>query len=279
MIPQIYPCLWFNNQAKEAADFYCSLFNQAKIVAESPLVVEFEAAGQKFMCLNGGLAFTINPSISFFIICESEEEIAHSWQRLAEGGAVLMPLDKYDWSEKYGWVQDRYGVNWQLSLGKIEEVGRKFAPMLLFTGDQHGKAEEAVHFYTSLFKPSSIDGILKYTAGEGEAEGTVKHAQFRLGNNVLMAMDSSQSHDFSFNEGVSLVVSCKTQEEIDDYWHKLTEGGQEGNCGWLKDRFGVSWQIVPAVLGELMSEPERSGRVMQAFMQMKKFDIDQLMRA
>lgn len=279
MTPQIYPCLWFDGKAKEAADFYCSVFNHSKIIADTPQVVTFESAGQKFMCLNGGPDFTINPSVSFFVVYENEAELESAWKQLSEGGSALMPLDKYEWSEKYGWVQDRYGVNWQLALGKLEEVGQQFSPTLLFTGDQHGKAEQAVHFYTSVFKPASIDGILKYSSDEGDVEGTVKHAQFRLGNNVLMAMDSSLPHAFSFNEAISFVVECNTQEEIDYYWHKLTEGGQEGMCGWLKDPFGVSWQIVPAVLGKLMSEPEKAARVMQAFMQMKKFDIDQLVRA
>lgn len=190
-----------------------------------------------------------------------------------------MPLDQYEWSKKYGWVQDRYGVSWQLSWGEMKDVGQKFSPVLMFTGDQQGKAEQAVHFYTSIFEPSSITGIARYTDDDDDVTGTVKHAQFRLGSNVLMAMDSSLPHGFSFNEAISLVVECDTQEEIDYYWDKLSEGGAEGQCGWLKDPFGVSWQIVPAVLKELMRSPERSARVMQAFMKMKKFEIEPLLRA
>lgn len=137
---QIYPCLWHDGNALEAAEFYCGIFNNSRITVSTPMVVNFELNGRKFMGLNAG-------------------------------------------------------------------------PM------------------------------------------------------------------FKFNEAISFVVDCETQQEIDYYWNKLSEGGSEGQCGWLKDKFGVSWQIVPTVLGKLMSDPERSGRVVQAFMQMKKFDIEKLLNA
>jgi predicted 3-demethylubiquinone-9 3-methyltransferase (glyoxalase superfamily) len=279
MTNTIYPCLWFNGNAREAATFYGSVFNNTEIISDHPLVVTFESEGQKFMCLNGGPQFSFNPSISFFVLLETEEELDKSWNQLSESGSVLMPLGKYDWSRKYGWVQDRYGVNWQLSYGKFEEVGQRFTPTLMFTGAQNGNAEKAVQFYTSVFDDSSVVGILRYSKDDGDVEGAVKHAQFKLGDQVFMAMDSSLSHNFAFNEAISFVVDCKTQEEIDYYWGKLSEGGSEGQCGWLKDQFGVSWQIVPAILGELMSTPGKSERVMQAFMKMKKFDIEALEKA
>jgi predicted 3-demethylubiquinone-9 3-methyltransferase (glyoxalase superfamily) len=141
MANPIYPCLWFDGQAKAAADFYCSIFKNSKITSENPMVVIFELDGKRFMGLNGG-------------------------------------------------------------------------------------------------------------------------------------------PHFKFNESVSFVVDCEDQQEIDYYWNKLLEGGGvESQCGWLKDKFGVSWQIVPTILGKLMSDPEKSGRVMQAFMQMKKFDIEKLLNA
>lgn len=276
----IYPCLWFDGEAKAAAEFYTSVFKDSKITAATPMVVNFELNGQKFMGLNGGPHFKINPSISFFVVCESEAESDNVWTRLSEGGSVLMPLDKYEWSEKYGWLQDRFGVSWQIAFAKMDDVGQKFSPALMFVGEQHGKAENAINFYTSVFDNSAITGILKYADdNEGGRAGTVKHAQFNLNKFVMMAMDSSFSHAFAFNEAISFVVSCETQEEIDYYWDKLTRDGQEGRCGWLKDRYGVSWQIVPAVLGKLMSDTDRAERVMQAFMQMKKFNIEKLKQA
>ena len=140
MKKSIYPCLWFDGQAHEAAEFYCSIFENCKITSHNPIVTTFEVNGTKFMALNGG-------------------------------------------------------------------------------------------------------------------------------------------PHYKFNEAVSFVVDCDTQEEIDHYWSKLTDGGSEGQCGWLKDKYGISWQIVPSILGKLMSDPEKSNRVMKVFMQMKKFDIDQLLKA
>lgn len=275
----IYPCLWFDGNAKEAAEFYCSVYSNSKIIADTPMVVTFELNGQKFMGLNGGPEYPPNPSISFFVLCETVEEIEQTWHKFMEGGNVLMPLNKYEWSEKYGWVQDKFGISWQLAYGKMQDVGQKFSPTLMFTNKQAGKAEQAIKFYTSVFGNSSIVGILKYAAGENDVEGTVKHAQFKLGQQGFMAMDSSLPHGFNFNEAISFVVDCNTQEEIDFYWNKLTKGGEENKCGWLKDKFGVSWQIVPTILGKLMSEPERAPRMMQAIRQMKKFDIEKLVNA
>jgi predicted 3-demethylubiquinone-9 3-methyltransferase (glyoxalase superfamily) len=275
----IYPCLWFDGKAKEAAEFYCSVFPETSITAENPMVVTIEAAGQKMMFLNGGPHFTINPSISFFVIFETTVEVDRAWEKLAAEGSVLMPLDNYPWSEKYGWLQDKFGVSWQLSAGKPESVGQKFTPCLMFTQHHAGKAEQAIQHYTSVFKDSSVIGILKYSAEDPDVEGTVKHAQFTLSKQVFMCMDSSLPHAFSFNEAISLVVDCDTQEEIDYYWEKLSAVPEAEQCGWLKDQFGVSWQIVPTILGELMSDPSRSERVVHAFLKMKKFDIAQLLEA
>lgn len=275
----IYPCLWFDAKAKEAAAFYCSVFAGSKIKSESDMVVMFESAGQIFMCLNGGPEFNINPSVSFYVICETEEEINKTWNALVKGGSALMLLDKYPWSEKYGWVQDRFGVSWQLSLGNVKEAGQKFTPLLMFTGNQAGKAEKAIKFYTDVFKESAIENIARYIKGENDVEGTIKHSRFRLGRDMFMAMDSSFPHKFGFNEGISFVVTCETQKEIDYYWNRLTEGGEESQCGWLKDQFGVSWQIIPSILGKLMSDPSKSQRVINAFLQMKKFDIEKLVNA
>jgi predicted 3-demethylubiquinone-9 3-methyltransferase (glyoxalase superfamily) len=276
---QIYPCLWFYGNAKVAAEFYCSVFVNSKITSENKLVVEFLSSGQKFMCLNGGSEYKPNPSISFYVICETINEIETTWNKLLVGGNVLMPLDKYDWSEKYGWVQDKFGISWQLTFGKLQDVGQKFTPTLMFTNKQAGRSEEAIRFYTSVFDNSSIGGILKYTAGENDVIGYVKHAQFKLGQQVFMAMDSSLTHDFNFNEAISLVVECDTQKEIDLYWQKLGMEGEESQCGWLKDKFGVSWQVVPSILGKLMNDPEKAPRVMKAFMKMKKFEIEKLVNA
>ncbi len=280
MSNNIHPCLWYDGNAKAAAEFYCSLFPQSKITTDTPMVVNFELSGQKFMGLNGGPMFKPNPSISFFVVSESDEEINEVWKQLSEGGMVMMPLDKYDWSEQYGFLQDRFGLSWQIMKGKYSDVNQKITPSFLFTNNQYGNAEAAVKFYTEVFPASTITGILLYGEDEAEAAGKVKHAQFTLDNKVFMAMDGPGSHAFGFNEAISFVVECSSQEEIDNYWNKLTtDGGQESMCGWLKDKFGVSWQIVPTILGKLMSDPAKAPKVMQAFMKMKKFIIADLENA
>lgn len=279
MINPIYPCLWFNGQAKEAAEFYCAVFENGKITTDTPMVVMFELHGQQFMGLNGGPQFTINPAISFFVVCETEDEAELVWQKLSDSAKILMPFQPYEWSEKYGWLQDRFGVSWLISLGKLEEVGQKFTPSLLFTQQFAGKAQKAMELYNHLFQPSSIVGVLQFKEGEDEPAGNIKHAHFNINNQVIMLMESTAAHDFTFNEGLSFVVECQTQEEIDFYWYKLSEGGQESMCGWLRDPFGVWWQIIPAIIGQIMTDPMKGGRAMKALMQMKKIEIATLMNA
>ena len=275
----IYPCLWFDGQAKVAAEFYCSVFKNSKITSNNPMVTTFEIEGKKFMGLNGGPQFKINPSISFFVLCASEVEVEEIWNTLSNDGSVMMPLNKYPWNEKYGWCQDKFGVNWQLMMNNSVNSAEKIIPSFMFTQSNAGNAEKAINFYISVFKNSSVVHISRYEKGEHDVEGTIKHAHFTLANQLFAAMDSSGAHAFTFNEGISLVIECETQEEIDYYWNKLTEGGFESQCGWLKDKFGVSWQVVPSILGELMSHPEKGQRVVQAFMQMKKFNIEKLINA
>jgi predicted 3-demethylubiquinone-9 3-methyltransferase (glyoxalase superfamily) len=273
----IHPCIWYDGNAKAAAEFYCSVFSGAKITTDSPMVVNFELYGQKFMGLNGGPMFKTNPSISFLIICEEDDEIEMLWKALSEDGMVMMPLDKYDWSERYGFVQDKFGLAWQIMKGKYSDVNQKITPTLLFVGNSYGKAEAAVKYYTEVVKPSSVDGILLYAENEGPAAGSVKHSQFILDGKVFMAMDGYGEHKFAFNEGISFVVECKDQEEIDYFWNTLTSnGGQESMCGWLKDKFGVSWQIIPKNIGALIMDPVNGQKAMQALMQMKKIEIAKL---
>ena len=278
MTNNIHPCLWFDGQAKAAADFYCSIFKDSKITADTPMVVNFELNGKKFMGLNGGPMFKFTPAISIFVTCESINETNYTWDKLIDGGKALMPIDKYPWSERYGWVQDKFGFTWQVSVVNNEGDKQKIRPSLLFTGNQFGNAEEAIKFYTSVFDNSSTDLLILYPEEDNNA-GKVMYAEFKLNQHDFIAMDGPGVHDYTFNEAVSFVVECDTQTQIDYFWNKLTEQGQESRCGWLKDKFGVSWQIVPTILGKLMSDPSKSGRVMQAFMQMKKFDIEKSMNA
>lgn len=280
MSKQITPCLWFNNQAKEAASFYCSIFEHSKITAQSSIVTEIAVSDQKFILLDGGPMFKPNPSISFYYICETEQEINSIWNAFSKDGKVMMALDKYPWGERYGWVEDRFGVSWQLALGKISDVGQKITSCLMFTENQYGRVDEAIAHYSSIFKNPHVDGILRYSADElPDEEGKVKHAQIGFDGQKLMLMDSAAVHGFTFSEGVSLTIYCETQEEIDYYWDKLSEGGAESRCGWLKDKFGVWWQIVPTILGKIMSDPAKAGKAAKAFTAMRKLNIEQIVEA
>lgn len=148
---------------------------------------------------------------------------------------------------------------------------------------EHGSAEEAMNLYTSLFDDADVTGVLRYGADDDQPEGAVKHAQFSLHGEQFMAMDSSpEEADFTFNEAISLLIDCESQEEVDHFWERLTaNGGEESMCGWLKDNFGVSWQVVPTVLPEMLQDADesRSQREIQAMLQMKKLDIDDLKAA
>lgn len=277
---KLYPCLWFDGNAKEAATLYSAAFGNTVITDDTSLVVMFEISGCKIMGLNGGPMFKPNPSISLFVLFENETGLDTAWQKLSEGGFAMMALDKYPWSDKYGWLQDKFGISWQLMLAKPGMAEQKVIPAFMFTQAVAGKAEEAMKLYTSLFPGSSIQSISRYEKGEGDVEGTVKHGRFLLDGQVFVAMDSSAAHQFTFSEGVSISVNCDTQQEIDHYWNSLTaDGGEESMCGWLKDKYGVSWQIVPSVLGKLLSDPEKGPRAMQALMKMRKLEIDKLVNA
>lgn len=273
----IYPCIWFDRNGKEAADFYIDIFGNGKIISESPVVVTFELSGQKFMALNGGPMFKPNPAISFMVIYENPDDLEKAWNKLSEGGFAMMALDKYDWSEKYGWLQDKFGVSWQLYLGKLDDVhGQKFIPTFMFTQQYNGKAEEAINFYMDVFKNTRSDGILKHE--QGDMKGLIMHAQFVADEYVLMAMDGGEMHNFHFSEGNSMVIECDTQEEIDRFWNAFAEGGNESQCGWVQDRYGVWWQVIPAALEEWMKGP-KAEEVMQALMKMNKPDIETLRKA
>jgi predicted 3-demethylubiquinone-9 3-methyltransferase (glyoxalase superfamily) len=232
------------------------------------------------MGLNGGPMFTINPSISLFVTCTTTHEIEEIWNLLSEGGSTMMPLDKYPWSEKYGWVIDKFGMTWQLMLGELQTFEQKIIPSLLFVGEQFGQGAEAIRKYVSLFQNSKIHHLEMAANGESDTNQHLAFGRFELNGAQFAAMDGPGNHEFQFNEGVSLVVECETQDEIDYLWDHLTrDGGVEVQCGWLCDSHGISWQIIPSMLGSLMSDPEKGERVMQKLMKMKKLDLNILLNA
>jgi predicted 3-demethylubiquinone-9 3-methyltransferase (glyoxalase superfamily) len=288
---KITPHLWFDKEAREAAALYTSIIERSRIEKTTTLrntpsgsvdIITIELSGQKFLLISAGPLFTFNPSVSFLVACKTEEEVDALWERLAEGGSALMKLGEYPFSEKYGWVQDRYGLSWQVMLMGEHRIRQKITPTLMFVGEVCGKAEEAINFYAAVFHNAKVGGILRYGKGEGpDREGTIKHAAFTLEGQDFAAMDSAREYNFTFNEAISFMVSCETQEEIDYYWGKLSAVPVAEQCGWLKDGYGLSWQIVPSVMEEMMKDKDQQKivRVTEAFLKMKKFDIAALKRA
>lgn len=283
--------LWFDKEASEAADFYVPLFEGSEMMGKAILndtpsgsveIVSVNLAGLPFTLMSAGPVFKLNPSISFMILCSTDDEVKHFWNHFIEGGEALMPLDTYEFSPLYGWVVDRFGVSWQVFHTNGVPYDTKIIPSLMFVGDNCGRATEAVKFYTSVFKNSKIGNFSYYGESQELNEADyVNYVDFVIEGMTFSAMDSALDHAFDFNEAVSIVVSCESQDELDYYWQALSAVPESEQCGWLKDRFGVSWQIVPSKMDEMMRDgtPDQIERVTQAFLQMKKFDIAALEKA
>ncbi|GIW25550.1 VOC family protein [Meiothermus sp.] len=294
---KIVPNLWFDREAKEAAEFYCSVFPDARVSSATVLrdtpsgdcdLVWFELAGQPFMAISAGPLFKFNPSVSFILNFDpsqgrSRQDLEALWSSLLSGGEELMPLGQYPFAPLFGYLRDRYGVCWQLILSDNMEPRLPFVvPSLLFVGDLHGKAEEAQNFYLSVFKDARRGVTFRYPAGsEPEQEGTLMYSDFTLEGQWFSVSESALEHGFRFNEAISFMVFCDTQEEIDYYWTKLSAVPQAEQCGWLKDKYGLSWQVVPRALEAMLQDPDpaRVQRVNRAVLQMKKLELAELQRA
>lgn len=295
---KIIPHLWFNTQAVEAAALYTSIFPDSTAPSVTALhntpsgdaqVVSFKLAGYAFMAINGGPLFTFNPSISFIVnfdpsmMTDARKKLDTLWHRLGQGGSVRMPLQAYPFSKRYGWVQDAYGVSWQLMLTDPAGEDRPFiTPSLTFADEACGKAEAATDFYLSVFKNARRGTLARYPKGmDPDKEGTVMFTDIMLEGQWFGAMDSARMHDGAFNEAISFLVRCDSQTEIDYYWSKLSAHPESEQCGWLKDKYGVSWQITPAALHNMIAHGSREqvNRVTQAFLPMKKLDLATIEKA
>lgn len=282
---KIIPHLWFDKEAMEAALFYESVFDDTSILSSHVMkdtpsgdaeIVSLKVKDMTMMFISAGPYFTKNPSISFMVNCETEEQVKRYYDKLSIDGFVMMPLADYPFSSCYAWVADKYGVSWQLIFTDRVQMQQKVMPALMFVSEQCGKAEEATAFYASLFKQSEILEPVYYGKGmEPNLENHVKQRHFKLQNQWFSAMDSAFAHDFQFNEGVSLLVECETQDEIDYLWESLSAVPEAEQCGWLKDKYGVSWQINPTVMQMFMNRSDSAGveRLTQAMLKMKKLDI------
>src|SRR5882757_1067888 len=280
--------LWFDKEAKEAAQFYTSIFKDSRINNTATLhntpsgavdLLTIELMGQEFRLINAGPLFKFTPAVSFLIACETKDEVDALWSELSKGGSALMELGEYPFSQRYGWTQDRYGLSWQLMFMGEREIKQTVTPTLMFVGQQCGRAEEAVNFHSSVFHDTKVEHVLRYGPGEEpDQAGTIRHASISLEGENFALMDSARAHNSTFNEAISFMVHCKTQEEIDYFWAKLSADPKAEQCGWLKDKFGLSWQIVPTAMDEMLQDKNEAAlaRVTEAFLKMKKFDIAKL---
>lgn len=296
MTQKITPNLWFDG-AKDAVDFYLNAFGNGQVVntvyypnsaeegladfqqdlAGKELAIDFELGDQRFTAINAGPEFKFNPSTSFMVNFDpsrddqAREHLDALWNNLMDGGKALMELGEHPYSKRYGWVQDRYGLTWQLILTDPEGEPRPFIiPSLMFSGDNTNRAEEAANFYVSVFNNSRVGEVARYTEDTGPAKaGSVMFADLMLENQWFAVMDSAVEQDFTFNEAVSFAVECKDQAEIDELWGQLSAVPESEQCGWCKDKYGVSWQIVPANMAELMEKPGAYVKMME----MKKLVI------
>lgn len=291
MSQKITPNLWFNHNAREAVDFYVSIFPDSKVtggskypnnseegladfqqdLAGQDLTVEFSLAGYAFTAINAGPEFTATPANSFMVNFDpasdnqAKNNLDQIWRKLIDGGKALMPLQKYDFSEYFGWVQDKYGFSWQLILTDPEGEKRPFImPALMFGDSVQNRAKEAADYYVSVFKNSKLGNRYPYGKQTGPATAdALMFSDFQLDRQWFVANDSGVEQNFTFNEAVSYAVVCKDQAEIDYFWEKLSSDPKSEQCGWCKDKFGVSWQIVPENIEELMKKPGAFKTMMQ----------------
>lgn len=293
MITQsIIPCIWFERDVETIAEWYVSVFPDSFVdytttFSSSPVgdttIVTVSLAGQFVQLLGGGTTEERNPSISYMVSLSTAEEVESLWSQLSEGADILIPLDTYDFSERYGWLKDRYGVSWQVMHDGGMDIQR-VTPCLLFVNEAFGRAEVAMNDWVSVFPDSYVrtEHTVRYTEDDGAAlAGKVNYARFVLSGREFVVMDSNEPHDFSFQPTQSLVAFCETQEDIDAYWSQLSAVPEAEECGWLQDRYGVSWQIIPWEMEEMMSTgtQEQIERVVQACLPMKKLDLMTLREA
>ncbi|MCC7575595.1 MAG: VOC family protein [Methanomethylovorans sp.] len=297
MNDKITPHLWFEGNAQEAVEFYLSAFSESRIKSRSfypnsadegladfqlelagkVLTIDFELGGQPFTAINAGPEFKFNPSISFMLNFDpltddqAQENLDELWQKLGDGGRQLMPLQSYPFSKRYGWVEDRYGLSWQLILTDPEGEPRPFiVPSLMFAGKNINSAEEVINFYVSVFGDAEVGELAYYPEKTGPAKkGALMFGDFRLTDQWFAAMDAGGEFNFIFNEAISFMIQCKDQAEIDYFWEKLSSEPEYEQCGWCKDKYGLSWQITPENMPELMDKPHAFANLMQ----MKKIVI------
>ena len=282
MDQRIIPAIWCDAADDEAARFYADVFREGSVVEQAPgLAATVSIHGFRLSLINGGDQYAPNPSISCILnfdpLLFGGEDQARAYldelyERLS-GGGVLMELGEYPFSPRYTWVRDRFGMTWQLMLTDPAGEPRPFIlPSFMFGGTNHANAEEATEAWIALFDDAHRGALRRYEEGGPMEVGTVMFTDFTLRGTWMAAMDSGAFHDFTFTPGVSMIISCRDQEEIDRYWTGLSAVPEAERCGWCVDRWGVSWQVVPDNIAELMADAATREKILH----MGKIDLTRL---
>ncbi|GAA4479619.1 VOC family protein [Microbacterium panaciterrae] len=298
MPQRIIPNIWCDRNAEEVGAFYASVFDNTSSrvtgrypadglpefqqeFAGQPVVVDVDLDGFRISLINAGSEFHPTPAISFLVNVDARRFdgdegaarawINRTWTSLGEEGLALMDIGEYPYSALYGWIEDKYGVSWQLKLtDPTAETVDEIVPMLMFNGAVQSRAEEAVELYISLLPGSGSRRVVEYPLTQmPDVGGNVRYEEFRLAGQDFAVAASPADYDISFTPGLSLQVDCDGQDEIDRLWDALSAVPAAEQCGWLTDPFGVSWQIVPSNMAELMQRPH----AYEHMMQMKKLVI------
>lgn len=282
----ITPCIAFNDTAEQAAEFYAHVFSNhtqanvgvtvpgepGKPITSTTINIGGANVGMDIVLINLGDSAKLTPANSFMVNfdpatdLEAEQHLRQLWEALSDGGTMRMPLQDYPFSPLFGWIEDKFGLNWQLMLTSKDASPRPhIVPCFLFT-DEKPQVKAAIEHWGS-FLPFEMGALVP--SPEDASGDTVLFSDFRLVGDWFNAMDGGSVHQFGFENGFSLMVNCDNQEQVDRIWEGLSADPAAEQSGWLKDKFGFSWQILPPGLLEKLQNPENVEKVLQ----MKKLDL------
>ncbi|HEP1818500.1 TPA: VOC family protein [Streptococcus suis] len=280
----IIPHLWYDTEAKEAVAFYVDLFG-GKIdwtytITDTPSgdsdLIQFQLGDMTLAAISAGPYFKLNESMSLMVNVVSKDEVTRLYQALSEGGRILMPLGEYPFSPYYVWLEDRFGLSWQLSYAPDLDKPYQFDICLLFSQDQVGLAQPMLDYYKDKLPQASVGQVSYYGEGEAAVEAAkLNYAELLVGGQKMIVMDHGYGGEVSFNEAFSLMVYVDSQDELNFYYDLLSAVPEAEMCGWVKDQFGISWQIVPRILMEAYdtANPETVKAVNDAVLTMKRLDF------
>jgi predicted 3-demethylubiquinone-9 3-methyltransferase (glyoxalase superfamily) len=273
--PSPFTCIWFQEEAAEAAAFYTQVLPDTRITHESGLSIELTCMGTRFLFLQGAQDLQSNRTQSLFLYAGSAEQAAKCVEALSTHGEIIMPFGTYPWASHYAWIVDRFGIQWQIDGDPIRS-SQKIVTTVMFANEQKNRVSSMLAQYATIF-PNFIE-LMRIPAGPDidPAPDAVSFAQYKIGSTVFNTMASPLPVTGQFNQRFSQILICDTQESIDYYWDALGAGGNYGMCGWLEDRWGLAWQIIPAELRSWLRDASTSNRVMEALKRMQKIDINAL---